>query len=75
MNLTSESDRAPLDEWHRQLPLSEDELRRLRKLLVDEDRATWLRKQLKVIVPAMVFVLSTCYALGVWIASHFSWKP
>jgi hypothetical protein len=75
----SESDRIPLDEdYHhaRQLPLSAEELRRLRKLLIADDRATWATRQFKiVIIPlivAIVAVVTACYNLGLWVASH--WK-
>lgn len=56
----------------RQLPLTEEELRRIRGLLRDDDRATWLRKQLKIFVPAIIAVVSAVYAAVSWVVSH--WK-
>lgn len=71
----TESDRAKLDEdFHRrrEFPLSEDELRKVRELMRNDDRQKWAVRQLKILAPAVVAIVTLCYALGAWIASH--WK-
>lgn len=71
----SDTDRMALEDWldpHPQAPLTDDETRRLRKLLQDDDRATWLRKQVRVFVPWIFGVVSGLYVAWNFIAGH--WK-
>lgn len=56
-------------------PFTPDEVRRLRKLLTDDDRATWARKQLRIIVPLLVTILVGAYNLWAWIERHLKITP
>lgn len=70
-----DSDKMTLDEWrnpHPQQPFTDDERKRLRKLLQDDDRATWLRKQVRVFTPWLIAVVGGVYAVTNWALSH--WK-
>jgi hypothetical protein len=64
-----DSDAVPLDGTP---DLTADERKRLRKLLLDDSHATWLRKQARVWVPVLFAVVSGMIAVGSWIAAH--WK-
>lgn len=73
--MISDSERAKLDDWSNsrfQQPLTDDELRRLRRLLLDDDRASWLRKQVRVFTPWLVAAVSGVYAGWSFISGH--WK-
>ncbi len=67
-----ESGPAPLD-GH--APFTTQEVARLRRLLVDDDRATWARKQLRIIVPLVVSVVVGAYQLWAWVERHLQIKP
>lgn len=51
---------------------TELERRRLRKLLQDDDRATWLRRQVRVLTPWLFAVVGGLYGAWNYIAAH--WK-
>lgn len=54
-------------------PLSEGELRRLRKLLLDDDRATWLRKQIRILLPVVVTAVAAIWGVWEWASKHIRW--
>jgi len=54
-------------------PLSDAEVTRLRKLLRDDDRATWARKQIVTFTPWVVAVVSAAWASVDYFVKHF--KP
>lgn len=58
-----------------QKPLSNDELKALRQVLVDAEHATWLRKKIFIIAP-VVFAAVTLVMSGVnWVVTHLTFKP
>jgi hypothetical protein len=63
-----------LESWRnpQQPPLTDDERRRVRQMLQDDDRATWLRKQVRIITPWLVTVVATAYGVFTWVSAH--WK-
>lgn len=70
-----DTDKMNLDEWRNpqpQSPLTNEELKRLRKVLQDDDRATWLRKKVRVFTPWAITVAGAIAAVGSWMHSH--WK-
>ncbi len=56
-------------------PLSDDEIAALRRIIVDDSHATWLRKQLRVFVPAAFAVVTAAYAFINWLVSHWKVAP
>lgn len=58
-----------------QRPLDEAELAALRQIIKDAEHATWLRKQLFVVVPVVFTVVSAIVGAVTWIANHVSLKP
>ncbi len=61
----------PLDSEH---PFSKEEIQRLRKLLRDDDRATWARKQMRVVLPWFVSIVVGAAALIDWVSKHIKWE-
>ena len=55
-------------------PLTKSEVVQLRKMLVDDDHATWLRKQVKVFVPWIATVVASGYGLVLWVSKHVNWN-
>lgn len=53
-------------------PFTDFERKRLRKLLQDDDRATWLRRQVRILTPWVVAIVGGCYGAWNFIATH--WK-
>lgn len=53
-------------------PLTQAELRRLRKLLADDAHATWLRKQIRVFTPWAAAFIGGCIAVYNFFVAH--WK-
>jgi hypothetical protein len=53
-------------------PFSELERKRLRKLLQDDDRATWLRRQIRVLTPWTFAVVGAVYGAWNYLSAH--WK-
>lgn len=70
--MIDDSSPAKFDDYN---PFTPDEVRRLRKLLTDDDRATWARKQLRIIVPLLVTILVGAYNLWAWIERHLKITP
>lgn len=65
-----------LEEWRNpspQSPFTDDEKKRLRKLLQDDDRATWLRKQVRVFTPWVIAVVAGVAGAVEYLRTH--WKP
>jgi hypothetical protein len=56
-------------------PLSDDEILALRRIIEDDSHATWLRKQLKVFVPAAFAVVTAIYAFVQWLIPHWRSNP
>ena len=67
-----ETDSMPLDG---ESPLTQAEVLRLRVLLREDDRATWLRKQIRVFTPWLVATVAAAYSFGSWIVSHWKAAP
>jgi hypothetical protein len=57
-----------------QEPFTDEERRRLRKLLVDDDRATWARKQIRIFTPWLIALAGGVYAFADWIQKHWKWS-
>lgn len=53
-------------------PLTSEEVRRLRRLLVEDAHATWLRKKIRVFTPWIIGVVGGLIAAYNAIAAH--WK-
>ncbi|MGV0999707.1 MAG: hypothetical protein ACOYBQ_10305 [Fluviibacter sp.] len=51
-------------------PLEEIEILALRQVLRDEDRTRWARKQLRVIAPAVVAIVTGVWSLWDWFLRH-----
>ncbi len=76
MSQDNETDDARLEGWRNpqpQGPFTDNELKRLRQLLQDDDRATWLRKQIRVFTPWVVTVVAGIWALAEWLSKHLKW--
>lgn len=56
-------------------PLTPDELKRLREIIEADDHATWLRRQIKVIVPWMFAVVAGVYTGWGWLVAHIQQSP
>lgn len=54
-------------------PLSKEERAHIRRVLRDDDRATWARKQLRVLLPIAVTLAVGLWQFGEWVTRHF--KP
>lgn len=65
--------RKPTDDLPDETPLSARELKRLREMLIDDDRATWARKRIAVFIPWFVAVVGGLYGLYETVGKHF--KP
>lgn len=73
--MSGDSENLDLERWRDPTPqpvFTDDERRRIRKLLEDDDHATWLRKQVRVFTPWLIAVVGGVYALVNWAQSH--WK-
>jgi hypothetical protein len=66
-----DSDRVPLG-GPEQPPLTDAERRAVRRLIKDDEHATWLRKQVRVFTPWLIAVVTALYAFFNWVQSH--WK-
>lgn len=59
-----------------QTPLTEAEVKQLRRLLRDDDRATWARRQLRHLVwPLVVAVVVALWQAGQWVVGHVKVHP
>lgn len=56
-------------------PFTEFERQRIRKLLQDDDRATWLRRQVRVLTPWVVALIGGGYSLWSFLAQHWKGTP
>lgn len=75
MSERRDTDPMTLDDWRSpqpQPPLSDYELKRLRKVLQDDDRATWLRRQVRVFTPWLIAIVGAIATAVAWVQSH--WK-
>ncbi len=59
------------------IPLTEDELtpserKAIRRLIRDDERAGWAWRRFRVLVPAMVAVVTALWQFFDWVAAH--WK-
>lgn len=70
--MSDESRPSPLDG---DSPFTAEERRRLRGLLVDDDRATWARKKIAVLVPIVVSLVGGLWVAGEWVVKHITLKP
>lgn len=66
-----ESRPSPLDG---DTPLTAEERRRLRGLLLDDDRATWARKKLMVLVPVVVSAIVGLWQAWEFLSKHVKWS-
>jgi hypothetical protein len=64
----------PLDLDDPGAPLSAEEREHIRRILRDDDRATWARKKLMVLAPIAVGVVTMAFQLWDWARSHVSLK-
>ena len=64
----------PLDLDEPGAPLTPDEREHIRGLLRDDDRATWARKKIMVLVPIIVGGVTLLYQLVDWARLHVSLK-
>lgn len=70
---SDDTDPMPLDG---SAPLTAAEVKQLRRLLRDDDRATWARKQLRHLVwPLVVAVVVAIWQAGQWVISHVQVRP
>ena len=69
-----EPDSGPMDLDGDQ-PLTADERRHLRRLLRDDDHLTWVRRKLRVFVPAAVAVVVAVWQLWTWVRDHIRLAP
>jgi hypothetical protein len=61
---------------HEETPqLTAEELTALRKIIEDDRHATWLRKQIFIVVPVVFALVSGVVTAWSWIFSHFNYKP
>lgn len=67
-----DSDHLPLDG---RTPLSEAEIKHLRRLLRDDDRATWAMRQLRWILPAAVAIVVAVWQAIEWVVRHVKPSP
>lgn len=56
-------------------PLTPQEIAELRQLILDAEHATWLRKQIFVVVPVVFAIVSAVAAAINWLWSHVTVKP
>jgi hypothetical protein len=68
--LNEDSDPIPLES---DMPLTPDEIRHMRRLMLDDDRATWLRKQVKVWLPWLLTIVAGLWAFIDWVMKHVKW--
>lgn len=65
------------DTDHNTLPsyeFDEDERARLRRVLQEYDRATWLRRQIRVFVPWVAAVVAALWGVIEFLSKHIQWK-
>lgn len=57
------------------LPLSPKEVLHVRRLLRDDDRASWALKRLRVLIPVVVAVVAGAWQVWDWAARHIKVTP
>lgn len=55
--------------------LSATERRTLRRLILDDERATWARRRLRVLIPAVVAMVIAIYQFADWVLKHVKVTP
>ena len=69
------SDDDTLTEQHDGEPFAPEERRRLRRLLLEAERASWARKKLMVLVPVVTSLVVGLWQLWSWIEKHLKVVP
>lgn len=54
--------------------LSPEEIVKLRKIIEDDAHATWLRRQIFIVVPVIFAIVSTVIAVGSWLVKNVTLK-
>lgn len=68
----NDSDNMPLDG---DTELTSVERKMLREMLREQERMSWARKKLKVLVPALVAVVVAIWQIIEWLQRHIRWNP
>ena len=55
--------------------LTSDERLMLRKMMRDEERASWARRRLKILIPAFVAVVAAVWQAADWAIRHIQVRP
>jgi hypothetical protein len=60
---------------HEETPqLTAEEVTALRKIIEDDRHATWLRKQIFIVVPVAFAIVSAVLSAVSWLLSHVNYK-
>ncbi|HOW47365.1 MAG TPA: hypothetical protein PLB26_06895 [Rubrivivax sp.] len=70
--MSDDTDSMPLDG---DADLTAAERLQLRRMIRDDERASWARRKLRVIVPAVVAVVTVCYQAWDWAIKHIRVAP
>lgn len=70
--MNDDTDGMPLDG---ESELTPAERRALRRIIRDDERATWARRKLRVLVPAGVGVVVALWQGAEWVVRHITFKP
>lgn len=70
--MNDETDGMPLDG---EAELTPDERKALRRLIRDDERASWAWKRLKVLMPAMVALVVGIWQAFDWVVKHVKVSP
>lgn len=69
--MTDETDAMPFPDSE----LTPDERKALRRLIRDDERASWAWKKVRVVVPAMVAVVAGLWQAWEWVVRHVRVSP
>ncbi len=69
--MTEDSDSLPLDG---DIDLTPAERLMVRRMIREEERASWARRKLRVLVPAGVAVVVALWQVIEWGRAHIAWK-
>lgn len=72
LTMSDDSDTMPLEG---DTPLTPTERKALRRLLREDERATWAWKKLRVLVPAGVTAVVALWQGWEWVSRHIRWAP
>lgn len=72
MIAVSETDPIPIDG---EPELTSTERKRLRKIIIDDDRMTWARRQSRWILVTLASVAAGGWAAYEWLRAHIVFKP